>query len=292
MKEKPLILVTGANGQLGMELSELAVNFPQFSFYFTDKSTFAVHDKSAVMAWFIQYKPAYCINCAAYTAVDKAEEPGEIAAAFAVNADAPGYLAEAAAAMNTRLIHISTDYVFDGKGDRPYTETDTTNPQGVYALSKLKGEEAALQHNPDTIVIRTSWLYSAYGKNFVKTIHAKLQEKTVLNVVNDQFGSPTYAASLSATIMQINSLIHAGNPVPGGIYHYCNQGVISWYEFALAIKELTGSSCEIIPVATDAYPVRAARPPYSALNTSRISSLPGVEILPWKDQLRICLSKL
>ncbi len=292
MKEKPLILVTGANGQLGMELSELAVNFPQFSFYFTDKSTFAVHDKSAVMAWFIQYKPAYCINCAAYTAVDKAEEPGEIAAAFAVNADAPGYLAEAAAAMNARLIHISTDYVFDGKGDRPYTETDTTNPQGVYALSKLKGEEAALQHNPDTIVIRTSWLYSAYGKNFVKTIHAKLKEKTVLNVVNDQFGSPTYAASLSATIMQIISLIHAGNPVPGGIYHYCNQGVISWYEFALAIKELTGSSCEIIPVATDAYPVRAARPPYSALNTSRISSLPGVEILPWKDQLRICLSKL
>lgn len=292
MNEKPLILVTGANGQLGMEISERAVNFPQFNFYFTDKSTIAVQDKSAVMAWFIQHRPAYCINCAAYTAVDKAEEPGEIAAAFAVNADAPGYLAEAAAAMNTRLIHISTDYVFDGKGNKPYTETDATNPQGVYALSKLKGEEAALQYNPDTIVIRTSWLYSAYGSNFVKTINAKLKEKTVLNVVNDQFGSPTYAGSLSAIIMKIIGLIQSGNSVPGGIYHFCNEGVISWYEFALAIKEFTGSSCEIIPVPTDAYPVRAVRPPYSALNTSRIIALTGVEILPWKDQLRICLSKL
>ena len=291
MNEKPLILVTGANGQLGMELSELAVNFPQFNFYFTDKSTIAVQDKSAVMAWFIQNKPAYCINCAAYTAVDKAEEPGEIAAAFSVNADAPGYLAEAAAAMNTRLIHISTDYVFDGKADKPYAETDVTNPQGVYALSKLKGEEAALQNNPDTIVIRTSWLYAAKGQNFVNTMIRLMQEKDVIGVVNDQLGCPTYAADLAQAIIQIILQLESDRHVQGGVFHFCNSGYTSWYQFALLIRDLKKLDCTINPILTSDFPTRAKRPHYSVLDTAKINRVFGIRPASWEDALRRCIAK-
>ncbi|MBL0333819.1 MAG: dTDP-4-dehydrorhamnose reductase [Chitinophagaceae bacterium] len=291
MNEKPLILVTGANGQLGMELSELAVTFPQFNFYFTDRSTFPVQDKQAVMTWFIQHKPAYCINCAAYTAVDKAEEPGEIAAAFAVNADAPGYLAAAAAAIKARLIHISTDYVFDGKSDKPYKETDATNPQGVYALSKLKGEEAALQHSRDTIVIRTSWLYGAKGQNFVNTMIRLMQEKDAIGVVNDQFGSPTYAADLARAILQIIQHTESDRQVEGGIFHFCNSGITNWYGFAVLIRDIKQLSCEINPIPTSGFPTRAKRPQYSVLDTDKINRIFGIRPASWEDALRRCIAK-
>lgn len=288
MRQK--ILVTGSNGQLGKELQQLAPGYPQFEFIFLSKEDLPIQHFEMVRHYFSIYDPAYVINCAAYTAVDRAESEKE--RAFQVNAEAVGVLAAVCKQSATKLVHISTDYVFDGTATVPYKEDAPTNPQSVYGASKLEGEKQALQFNPETIIIRTSWVYSEYGKNFVRTMVKLMQEKEEINVVNDQLGSPTYAADLAAIILQI---INSGNLPAGrqgwqpGIYHYSNEGIISWYDLALAIKELTGSTCRIKPIPTSQYPTAAKRPAYSVLDNSKIRKIFGITGKDWKQSLKACL---
>jgi dTDP-4-dehydrorhamnose reductase len=289
MATNKTILVTGVNGQLGKEFQALALHFSQYKFLFTSRYELAIENAEQVQKYFADNTIDFCINCAAYTAVDKAEI--EIEAAFLTNATAVGNLAAICKQYQTQLIHISTDYVFDGTGISPYKETDAVNPVSVYGLSKLKGEELILQNNPAAIIIRTSWVFSAHGNNFVKTMLRLMKEKDTLNVVNDQFGCPTYAADLAAAIMQIinasPSVIHNTS-----IFNYCNQGVTSWYNFALTIKEFTGSNCLINPIPTMQYPTPAKRPQYSVLDTASIQSTFGINIPHWHAGLKHCLSQL
>jgi len=284
MKQK--ILVTGANGQLGKELKQLASSFPQFEFIFLSREDLPIHHFEMVRHYFNTYNPQYLINCAAYTAVDRAEQEKE--KAFQVNAEAVGVLAAVCAAHHTQFIHISTDYVFDGMATQPYQEEAPTNPQGVYGATKLEGEKQAMKLNPGTIIIRTSWVYSEFGKNFVKTMLKLMSERDEINVVSDQTGSPTYAADLAEAILQI---ITSHNWQPG-IYHYSNEGIISWFDFALAIKELTGSNCNVNPIPTSQYPTPAKRPAYSVLNKSKIQETFSIQLKDWKESLAICLAKL
>ena len=239
-----------------------------------------------VRTYFKTYQPQYLINCAAYTAVDRAEQEKDLA--FQVNAEAVGVLAAICKENHTKFIHISTDYVFDGTATAPYKEDSLTNPQSVYGASKLEGEKQALQFNPAAIVIRTSWVYSEYGKNFVKTMLKLLSEKDEISVVNDQVGSPTYAADLAEAIMKIISA-----PLwQAGIYNYSNEGIISWYDFAVAIKELIGSTCRINPIPTSQYPTAAKRPAYSVLDKSKIKQAFKIELKDWKQSLASCIANL
>jgi dTDP-4-dehydrorhamnose reductase len=288
---QPVVLVTGANGQVGQELQVLATLYPDFQFVFTSRDNMPVTDEAAVQQCFQTYQPAYCINCAAYTAVDKAESEQE--AAYQVNAEAVRILAEACKKHNTRLIHISTDYVFNGQSPEPYTEAMPTEPVNLYGASKLKGEQLCLQVNPDAIIIRTAWVYSSFGKNFVKTMLRLMQDKPALNVVNDQVGAPTYAADLADSMMQIvaQTQAHASN-WRAGIYHYSNQGRIRWYDFAVAIKELSNSTCKVNPIPSSQFPTPAKRPAFSLLNTTKIQSAFTITIPDWKDSLKVCLTKL
>ena len=284
MKQK--ILVTVSNGQLGKELQKAATSFRQFEFLFLAKEDLPVHDVESVKHILKSFSPQYVINCAAYTAVDKAEQEKELA--FRVNGEAVGVLATICREGHANFIHISTDYVFDGMASAPYKEDDPTNPQSVYGASKLEGEKQALQVNPDSIIIRTSWVYSEFGKNFVKTMLKLLAEKEEINVVNDQFGSPTYAADLASFILQII----ASQQWEKGIYHFSNEGVISWYEFAEFIKEWSGSSCKINPIPTSQYPTPAKRPAWSVLNKTRVQQVYGVQLKNWRDSVTECLKKL
>lgn len=286
MVVKQKILVTGANGQLGKELQELSDEFLVFDFIFLSREELPIHDAGSVKQAFNKYAPQYCINCAAYTAVDKAETDQENA--FLINGEATGVLASACKEFNTRFIHISTDYVFDGKATAPYKTDAATNPQSIYGESKLLGEQKAIACNDQTVIIRTSWVYSAFGKNFVKTMLRLMSEKTEINVVNDQVGSPTYAADLAKAIL---SIVSSGNWYPG-IYHFSNKGVISWYDFAVAIKELSGSHCTVNPIPSSAYPTPARRPFYSVMDTSRIVEVYGIEPEDWKSSLVKCLKRL
>jgi dTDP-4-dehydrorhamnose reductase len=235
---------------------------------------------------FQKEKPTYCINCAAYTAVDKAESDRDNA--FLINAEAVRLLANACHGVKCRLIHISTDYVFDGNSSTPLNEGDPTSPINIYGESKLKGEEQAQMEEPGTLIIRTAWVYSEFGNNFVKTMIRLMKEKESVNVINDQIGSPTYAADLAAAILKI---CKADKFVPG-IFHYSNMGRISWYDFASAIKELTGSPCKINPIPSSAYPTAARRPKYSLLNTAKIASTYSLTIPEWKNSLAKCLERL
>jgi dTDP-4-dehydrorhamnose reductase len=277
------ILVTGANGQLGSEIRVLALSFPQYHFFFASREELSVADEASVKQYFAANNIDCCINCAAYTAVDNAEKERE--AAFAANALAPGYLAAACKEHNALFIHFSTDYVFAGDSDVPYNEEDATAPLNYYGETKLEGEKQALQHNDRSIVIRTSWVYSSFGKNFVKTMIRLMTEKESIGVVNDQIGSPTYAGDLAAVTMQI---ISEGKRTPG-IYHYSNEGVISWHDFALEIKALIGSNCIVNGIPTSAYPTPAKRSAYSAMDTSKIKSTFGIAIPFWKDSLKKCV---
>ena len=281
------IIVTGAGGQLGRELQILASAFPSFDFIFADRNQLPINDPARISAFFNEHQPNWCINCAAYTAVDKAESEKD--AAFRINGDAPGYLANACRNTGARLIHISTDYVFDGSSATPLKEDDSTAPLNIYGASKLEGEKQALQAHPDgTVIIRTSWVYSEFGNNFVKTMIRLMTERPAINVVEDQIGSPTYAADLATAILQIISASHF---VPG-TYNYSNEGEISWYEFALAIRKLIGSSCTVGPIASANYPTPARRPHYSLLDKTLIKKTYGLSIPDWLTSLTTCIGRL
>lgn len=280
------ILVTGANGQLGKELRAITAAYPDYTFLFTDKEQLSIDNIEILRSYFSAQPINYCINCAAYTAVDKAETEKE--SAFAINATAVGKLAAICKEFNTQLIHISTDYVFDGTGKQPYKETDAINPVSVYGQSKLQGEQLALQNNPSTIIIRTSWVFSSFGNNFVKTMLRLMKERESINVVNDQLGCPTYAADLGGAIM---SIVEKKSKIISNdrIFNYCNEGAINWYQFALAIKELSGSTCIVNPIPSSQYPVPAKRPQYSVLDTTLIKNTFGITIPEWKESLKKCL---
>lgn len=286
---KKTILVTGANGQLGNEVKEIAGNFPSYNFLFTTREHLPIDNVQALKNFFEKQQVHYCINCAAYTAVDKAEEQKE--EAFLINADAVGELASICSDHQTRLIHISTDYVYDGSRHEALKEEDAVAPLNVYGWSKLKGEEFILNRNPLSLIIRTSWVYSSFGNNFVKTILRLCKEKDKLNVINDQFGSPTYAADLAAVIMKFIEESENSRDY-SGIVNYCNSGTTSWYEFALAIKSLAHSDCKIFPIPTSQYKTAAMRPAYSILDTSKIKGMLNMEIPFWKESLEKCLNIL
>jgi|SRR5215203_2519904 len=291
MNTRSKILVTGGNGQLGKELREFSSLHTGLEFVFLSKEELPVHQFELVRNYFNTLKPAYCINCAAYTAVDKAESEKDLA--FLINGEAVGVLAAVCKEHNTKFIHISTDYVFNGKAAFPYKESFPTDPINVYGASKLEGEVQTMQLNPDSVIIRTSWLYSSSGKNFVKTMIRLMSEKDHVKVVKDQLGSPTNAADLAETIFNIIGLCHLQiydwNP---GIYNFSNEGIISWYDFAKAIKEITDSPCDIKPISTKEYPTVAKRPAYSVLDNTKVQKTFGVKLKRWKDSLRTCISNM
>jgi dTDP-4-dehydrorhamnose reductase len=284
MSGKPKILVTGGNGQLGKELQEISSSYRQFQFYFLSREDMPIDQFELVRNYFNTLKPAYCINCAAYTAVDKAESEKELA--FQVNGEAVGVLAAVCKEHDAKFIHISTDYIFNGLGNYPYTENFPTDPINVYGASKLEGENQAIQLNPDCVIIRTSWVYSSFGKNFVKTMMRLMNEKDEIKVINDQVGSPTYAADLAEVILKI-----AGNWKPG-VYNFSNEGIITWYEFAVAIKDMINCPCSIKPITTSEYPTPAKRPFYSVLDKTKIQVTFGVQLKDWKNSLAICIEKI
>ena len=285
------ILVTGAYGQLGSEILRICATFPALDIIASDVDTLDITDSRAVEKFIAANRPGYLINCAAYTAVDKAED--DLARATLLNSVAPGIVASACSKAGIKLIHISTDYVFDGQGNMPYKEDDPVNPLGVYGKTKYEGEINCLQNNPETVIIRTSWLYSSFGTNFVKTMIRLGKEKDTLNVVSDQVGSPTYARDLALAILTIvnNSLTSEPAFVPG-VYHYSNEGVCSWYDLAVAIHKIAGIQCVVTPVSSENFITRAKRPHFSVLDKSKIKAVFHPEIPFWQDSLKDCISIL
>lgn len=286
------ILVTGSSGQLGQSLKMITKEYPDYDFIFAQREQLDLSNGKSITEFFKQNKFDLIINCAAYTAVDKAESEPELA--DKINHQAVKQLAELAQQHNTRLIHISTDYVFNGTQYRPYIETDNVAPQSVYGETKLKGEQALLAIMPNNaLIIRTSWVYSEYGNNFVKTMLRLGKERDALNVIFDQVGTPTYAHDLAQAIMAIvnNHTFKQAN-VNSEIYHYSNEGVCSWYDFAKTIFELNNVSCDVSPIETKDYPTPAIRPHYSLLNQAKIKQSYKLTIPYWKNSLKQCLNKL
>jgi dTDP-4-dehydrorhamnose reductase len=282
------ILVTGGNGQLGSELREIAPNYQDYNFLFTDVKDLDITNHSAVAAFVESNDITVIINCAAYTAVDKAEE--QVALADKINHLAVANFAQIAKDNNIKLVHISTDYVFDGTNHKPYVETDIPNPQSVYGQTKLDGELAMQQINPaNSIIIRTSWVYSKFGNNFVKTMLRLAETRDEISVVADQIGSPTNAADLAQAILTILPNIE-NNTVE--TFHYSNEGVCSWYDFAKTIFELEELHIKTAPIESSQYPKPAKRPFYSLMNKSLIKATYGIEILYWKDSLVSCFRKI
>ena len=285
------ILVTGAYGQLGSEIKELEKYFPNYHFIFTDIDVLDITCEMEVEDFFNENRPDYIVNCAAYTAVDKAETEQGIA--NNINAKAPGILAKCSKQINAKLIQISTDYVFAGDANQPYSETDVVNPQGVYGKTKLQGELNCLKENPNSVIIRTSWLYSGFGNNFVKTMLRLGNERDSLKVVFDQIGTPTYATDLAKAILSIIQISEQDSAkFVSGIYHYSNDGVASWYDFAKAIFEISEINCIVNPVLSDQFSTPAKRPHFSVLNKSKIRDNFGIEIPYWRDSLKECILKL
>lgn len=293
------VLVTGAGGQLGHSIKAIALNYPHLTFSFADRGMLDLSGDREVEQYLASNKVDVIINCAAYTAVDKAESEPEVA--DLINHKAVSRLAKYAKKYDIALVHISTDYVFNGKNYSPYSETDSTDPQSVYGLSKLAGEKAFAQSGVDGCIIRTSWLYSEYGHNFAKTMLRLGRERDCLTVVSDQVGTPTYAGDLAKVILesacdrgmalsdQKERLVSETRPI---IYHYSNEGVASWFDFAKAIFELEDISCKVSPIETQEYPTPASRPQYSVLNKSKIKNEFDVDVPYWRDSLKECLCKI
>ncbi len=282
------ILVTGSNGQLGSEIRQLENEYPGFAFTYTDVEELDLTDEKAVDAFLKNTSFDFCINCAAYTAVDKAEDEHE--PARLINVTAVEHLAKACAARNTFLVHISTDYVFDGTNYRPYVETDPPAPNSFYGLTKLEGEEAMKNQTNSGLIIRTSWLYSSFGNNFVKTMLRLGKERDTLGVVADQIGTPTCAGDLAQAILDILSGEKFKKNIE--IYHYSNEGVISWYDFAQAIMLETRADCKINAIESKDFPAKANRPFYSVLNKTKIKIDFGLEVPYWLDSLKLVLEQL
>ena len=280
------ILVTGANGQLGSEIKMLAATYPHFDFIFTDIDDFPLDQSEVIHTNFNRIQPDIVINCAAYTAVDKAEQ--DTVVADAINHLAIATLADLCTKSGAKLVHISTDYVFDGTSPVAYKEDDQPNPKSVYGVTKLAGETACLKNCPESIIIRTAWVYSEFGNNFVKTMLRLMTERDSLNVVNDQVGSPTYAADLAQVILTILD----SSKWESGIYHYSNAGEISWFDFAQDIKAIANKTCDIKGIPASNYPTPAERPAYSLLDKSKIKAVYGIEAVDYKVSLRIMMERL
>jgi dTDP-4-dehydrorhamnose reductase len=288
-----MILITGANGQLGQCFRQAAAERPDWAFHFAGSADLDVSDRRAVHHFFQGKKIAWVINCAAYTAVDKAEsEPDK---AKKINVLGVKNLAEACAERGIPLVHFSTDYVYHNRQNTPFREGDPTRPKGVYARTKLAGERAALRVCPHAMVVRTAWVYSAFGQNFVKTMLRLGRERTELRVVADQIGSPTYAPDLAEAVLQIVGKVERGeSPTASiaGIWHYSNEGAASWYDFAAAIFELEKIPCRVLPIRTSEYPTPAQRPPFSVLDKGKIKAAFGLEIPHWRESLKRCLGEI
>jgi dTDP-4-dehydrorhamnose reductase len=282
------VLITGANGQLGNAIRAATKDLPSIKFHFTDYQELDICSGEAIESFFEQNPIDWCINCAAYTAVDKAEAD----MAQKINVDGPRLLAAACTAHDARMIHISSDYVYHNSLNRPMLEDDPTEPKSVYAVTKLAGDEAVLEEAPEAVVIRTSWVYGVHGHNFVKTMLRLGAERDSLNVVYDQIGAPTYTKDLAAVLMQIMAAEESGNALSGGVYHYANEGVTSWYDFALAVMEEAGLDCRVFPILTKQYPTPASRPPFSLLDKAKIKTELDIDIPHWRVSLRDCLERL
>ena len=282
------VLITGSNGQLGSEIKALSSKYPDFQFIYTDIEELNLTDQKAVNTFFEQEDFEACINCAAYTAVDRAEDEPETA--MLINATTAVYLSKACTQKGVPFIHISTDYVFDGKNHKPYSEFDAVDPGSEYGRTKLAGEKAVFGFSETALIIRTSWLYSSYGNNFVKTMLRLGREKDELSVVFDQVGTPTYAGDLAKAILDILS---SGKIKSGvNVYHYSNEGVISWYDFAKAIFRESKITCDVKPIESKDFPVKASRPFYSVLNKSKIKKDFQVEVPYWLDSLKLVIKQL
>ena len=280
------ILITGANGQLGNEMRVLSEEYPEHAYFFTDVAELDICNEQAVMDFVKANGIHTIVNCAAYTAVDNAEDHAEFCARL--NADAVGYLAKSAEANGAEFIQISTDYVFDGTAHVPYQETDPTCPESVYGSTKLEGERNALAYCSRAMVIRTAWLYSTFGNNFVKTMIRLGNERDSLGVIFDKIGTPTYARDLARAIFEA---IRQG--VVPGVYHFSNEGVCSWYDFTKAIHRLAGiTTCQVKPLHTSEYPAKAKRPHYSVLDKSKIKATYGMEVPYWMESLGECIEAL
>lgn len=280
------ILITGANGQLGNEMRLLAEVNKEYAYFFTDVAELDICDEQAVMNFVTDHQIDIIVNCAAYTAVDKAEDDRELC--DKLNHFAPGYLAKAIQSRRGYLVQVSTDYVFDGTAHTPYKEEQATCPDSVYGTTKLAGEQEAMKYCSNTMIIRTAWLYSTFGNNFVKTMIRLGKEKEALGVIFDQIGTPTYARDLAVAIF---AAINKG--IVPGIYHYSNEGVCSWYDFTQMIHHLAGiGTCKLRPLHTEEYPTKANRPHYSVLDKTKIKETYGIEIPYWVDSLKECIDKL
>ncbi|WP_430815077.1 dTDP-4-dehydrorhamnose reductase [Carboxylicivirga sp. RSCT41] len=285
------VLVIGSEGQLGTEIKDRCTKLSDLQFTFTSLETLDVTDTQELTATIRSKAYSYIVNCTAYTAVDKAESEQELARK--INTVAVEKIGEAAKSIGAKVIHVSTDYVFDGKNHFPYKEEAQTSAQSVYGETKLEGEKRLLNANPDSVIIRTSWLYSAHGNNFVKTMIRLGLERDELGVIYDQIGTPTYAGDLADAILHIiESDYKLQFPFTAGIYHYSNEGVASWYDFTLAILEKMNISCKVKAIETKDYPTPAPRPHYSVLNKSKIKAVYNIEIPYWRDSLDVCLSKM
>lgn len=285
------ILVIGSEGQLGQDVKKIHDSLKDCRFHFTTIDSLDVTNQEAIKETIVGKKYDYIVNCTAYTAVDKAEEEKKLG--DKINHLALKTIGEASNAINSKVIHISTDYVFDGKQHRPYVEIDDTCPNSVYGKTKLLGEQALINANPNSIIIRTSWLYSIFGNNFVKTMIRLGKEREELGVIFDQIGTPTFSNDLAKVILHIISCdINKNIPFASGIYHYSNEGVCSWYDFTIAIHELCDIPCNVKPIETKDYPTTAPRPHYSVLNKNKIKSQYKIQIPHWKDSLKKCIKEL
>ena len=280
------ILITGSHGQLGNEMQQVAARFPAFRFIYTDVEDLDICDKAALNAFVKANAVNVIVNCAAYTAVDKAEDDVELC--YKINAEAVRNIGEVAHQNGLKVVHVSTDYVFDGTNYLPYSEDQAVSPNTVYGKSKLAGEQALMETCEQTVILRTAWLYSSFGNNFVKTMIKLGTERDSLNVIFDQIGTPTYAADLADTILKI--LSH--ETFTPGMYHFSDEGVCSWYDFTKTIHRIAGITCDVRPIETKDYPARTPRPHYSVLNKAKIKATYGITIPHWEESLERCMKIL